>query len=136
QRASPCRRCFKSSLRPMLLTRIETKWRGSRQNRCCRVSYVRVLFQPPRLPRLTSRIAHWQPDHAGRALGAQRPVVSKGGFDRGIALQSSAADDEPMSNYHVSQCTALINNPNVSPELWSLAEGLVAIASGTDDADS
>jgi hypothetical protein len=43
---------------------------------------------------------------------------------------------EGMSNYHVSQCTALINNPNVSAELRSLAEGLIAMASGIDDADS
>jgi hypothetical protein len=41
-----------------------------------------------------------------------------------------------MSNYHVSQCTALINNPNVSPDLRSLAEGIVAMANGIDDADS
>jgi len=41
-----------------------------------------------------------------------------------------------MSNYHVSQCTALINNPNVSSELRTLAEGLVAMAGGIDDADS
>ena len=41
-----------------------------------------------------------------------------------------------MNNYHVSQCNALINNPNVSSELLSLAESLVAMASGIDDADS
>jgi len=41
-----------------------------------------------------------------------------------------------MSNYHVSQCQALINNPHVSAELRTLAEGLVAMASGIDDADS
>ena len=41
-----------------------------------------------------------------------------------------------MSNYHVSQCEALINNPHASAELRTLAEGLVAMASGIDDADS
>ena len=41
-----------------------------------------------------------------------------------------------MNNYHVSQCQALINNPHVSGELRTLAEGLVAMASGIDDADS
>jgi len=41
-----------------------------------------------------------------------------------------------MNNYHVSQCRALIDNPNVSHELRALAEGLVAMASGIDDADN
>jgi len=41
-----------------------------------------------------------------------------------------------MNNYHVSQCNALINNPHVSSELRSIAEALVAMASGIDDADS
>jgi hypothetical protein len=45
-------------------------------------------------------------------------------------------ENTSMSNYHVSQCTALINNPNASPELRTLAEAVVALASGIDDADS
>lgn len=41
-----------------------------------------------------------------------------------------------MNNYHVSQCQALIHSPNVSSELRAIAEALVAMASGIDDADS
>jgi hypothetical protein len=41
-----------------------------------------------------------------------------------------------MSNYHVSQCTALINNPHASADVRTIAEGLVAMANGIDDADS
>ena len=41
-----------------------------------------------------------------------------------------------MNNYHVSRCEALINDAGVSRELRMLAESLVAIASGVDDADS
>jgi DNA repair ATPase RecN len=48
----------------------------------------------------------------------------------------TADDDGPMSNYHVSQCTALINNPQASADVRTIAEGLVAMANGIDDADS
>jgi len=41
-----------------------------------------------------------------------------------------------MSNYHVSHCTALINNPQASADVRTIAEGLVATANGVDDADS
>ena len=41
-----------------------------------------------------------------------------------------------MSNYHVTRCEALLNNPSVSSELRMIAEAVVAIASGVDDADS
>jgi hypothetical protein len=41
-----------------------------------------------------------------------------------------------MSNYHVTRCEALVNNPSVSTELRMVAEALIAIASGADDADS
>ena len=41
-----------------------------------------------------------------------------------------------MSNYHVNQCTALINNPHASADVRTIAEGLVAMANGIDDADS
>jgi len=40
-----------------------------------------------------------------------------------------------MNNYHVSRCEALINDDGVSRELRMLAEAVVAIASGVDDAD-
>jgi hypothetical protein len=41
-----------------------------------------------------------------------------------------------MSNYHMTRCAALVNNPSVSSELRMIAEALVAIAGGVDDADS
>ena len=41
-----------------------------------------------------------------------------------------------MTNYHINRCEALINDAGVSRELRVLAESLVAIASGVDDADS
>ena len=40
-----------------------------------------------------------------------------------------------MPNYHVNRCETLINNPGASPELRMLAEALVGMASGIDDAD-
>ena len=40
-----------------------------------------------------------------------------------------------MPNYHVNRCESLINDPSVSPELRMLAEALVGMASGIDDAD-
>jgi hypothetical protein len=41
-----------------------------------------------------------------------------------------------MNNYHITRCEALINDAGVSRELRMLAEALVAMASGIDDADS
>lgn len=41
-----------------------------------------------------------------------------------------------MNNYHVDRCESLINDASVSRELRMVAESLVAIASGVDDADS
>jgi hypothetical protein len=41
-----------------------------------------------------------------------------------------------MNNYYINQCQAIINNPQVSSELRCIAEALVAMASGIDDADS
>jgi DNA repair ATPase RecN len=41
-----------------------------------------------------------------------------------------------MNNYHVTRCQELINGPNVSSELRMVAEALVAMGSGIDDADS
>jgi DNA repair ATPase RecN len=41
-----------------------------------------------------------------------------------------------MNNYQVTRCEALVNNPSVSSELRMIAEALVAMASGIDDADS
>jgi len=41
-----------------------------------------------------------------------------------------------MNNYQVTRCEALVNSPNVSNELRMIAEALVAMASGIDDADS
>ena len=40
-----------------------------------------------------------------------------------------------MPNYHVNRCESLINSPGVSSELRMLAEALVGMASGIDDAD-
>jgi hypothetical protein len=48
----------------------------------------------------------------------------------------SGLDDGTMSNYHVTRCEQLINNPSVSNELRMVCESLVAMASGIDDADS
>jgi hypothetical protein len=41
-----------------------------------------------------------------------------------------------MNNYHVARCQELVNGPNVSSELRMIAEALVAMGSGIDDADS
>ena len=41
-----------------------------------------------------------------------------------------------MNNYQVTRCEALLTNPNVSNELRMVAEAIVAMASGVDDADS
>ena len=41
-----------------------------------------------------------------------------------------------MNNYHVARCEALINDASVSRELRMLAEALIAMASGIDDADN
>jgi DNA repair ATPase RecN len=41
-----------------------------------------------------------------------------------------------MNNYHVARCEALINDASVSRELRLLAESMVAMGSGIDDADS
>jgi DNA repair ATPase RecN len=41
-----------------------------------------------------------------------------------------------MNNYQVTRCEALVNNPNASSELRMIAEAVVAMASGIDDADS
>jgi hypothetical protein len=41
-----------------------------------------------------------------------------------------------MTNYHINRCEALLNDASVSRELRMLAESLVAIASGVDDAES
>jgi len=41
-----------------------------------------------------------------------------------------------MNNYQVTRCEALLTNPSVSNELRMVAEAIVAMASGVDDADS
>jgi hypothetical protein len=41
-----------------------------------------------------------------------------------------------MNNYQVTRCQSLLNNQNISNELRMIAEALVAMASGIDDADS
>jgi len=41
-----------------------------------------------------------------------------------------------MNNYQVTRCEALLKNPSVSNELRMVAEAIVAMASGIDDADS
>ena len=41
-----------------------------------------------------------------------------------------------MNNYQVTRCESLINDSSVSRELRMIAEALVAMASGIDDADS
>ena len=41
-----------------------------------------------------------------------------------------------MNNYQVTRCEALLKNPSVSNELRMVAEAIVAMASGVDDADS
>jgi hypothetical protein len=41
-----------------------------------------------------------------------------------------------MNNYQITRCEALVNDPSVSRELRMIAEALVAMASGIDDADS
>jgi hypothetical protein len=41
-----------------------------------------------------------------------------------------------MNNHQVTRCEALINNPNVSSDLRTIAEALIAMARGIDDADS
>jgi hypothetical protein len=41
-----------------------------------------------------------------------------------------------MNNYHVTRCQELVNNSNVSTDLKMVAEALVAMGSGIDDADS
>jgi DNA repair ATPase RecN len=41
-----------------------------------------------------------------------------------------------MNNYHVTRCESLINSASVSSDLRMIAEALVAMASGIDDADS
>jgi hypothetical protein len=43
---------------------------------------------------------------------------------------------EGMNNYHVTRCQELVNNPSVSSELKMIAEALVAMGSGIDDADA
>ena len=43
---------------------------------------------------------------------------------------------EGMNNYHVTRCQELVNNPNASSELKLIAEALVAMGSGIDDADA
>jgi hypothetical protein len=40
-----------------------------------------------------------------------------------------------MNNYHVTRCEALISDTAVSRELRIVAEALVAMSSGIDDAD-
>ena len=41
-----------------------------------------------------------------------------------------------MNNYHVTRCQELVNNPNISGELKMIAEAMVAMGSGIDDADA
>lgn len=41
-----------------------------------------------------------------------------------------------MNNYHVTRCQELVNNSQVSSELKMIAEALVAMGSGIDDADA
>ncbi len=43
---------------------------------------------------------------------------------------------EAMNNYHVTRCQELVNNPNISSELKMIAEAMVAMGSGIDDADA
>jgi len=52
------------------------------------------------------------------------------------SVKKSGLSPSSMNNYHVHQCQALISNPHVSAELRTIAEGLVAMASGIDDADN
>ena len=44
--------------------------------------------------------------------------------------------NSPMNNYHIDRCESLISDTSISRELRMVAESLVAIASGVDDADS
>lgn len=57
-------------------------------------------------------------------------------WDARIAWLNWLHDALFMNNYHVTRCQELVNNPNVSGELKMIAEALVAMASGIDDADS
>jgi hypothetical protein len=61
---------------------------------------------------------------------------ASGMWDARIAWLNWLHDALFMNNYHVTRCQGLVNNPNVSSELRMIAEALLAIGSGIDDADS
>jgi hypothetical protein len=65
-------------------------------------------------------------------------VGSPTGPRRQPRLRASSVREmiKDMNNYQVTRCQALLNNTNVSSELRMIAEALVAMASGIDDADS
>jgi len=52
------------------------------------------------------------------------------------ARRHISKSEAQMNNYQVTRCEALLTNPNVSNELRMVAEAIVAMASGVDDADS